>query len=311
MKTISVIVPVYNAEKFLNRCIDSIICQTFENLEIILVDDGSSDRSGQICDEYAGKDNRIKVIHKVNGGVSSARNCGLDCATGDYVAFVDSDDYISPFMYSKLFEAISDRDNSVALCDMMIHRKAGDVPASTLNPGRNKIETLRRLILSDVGSGSVYFLIPSIFLTNLRFPQHLQQSEDFWFVLRLLASVETLVKVPEPLYFYNRENEESLTHSLSFDTDIQSVRGYVENETFLKESGHYEHVKKEWSWSVLRFKSTFALSPSRLNMFREVLPDANNYINGCPLLSRKVQFIMHLLNLRLDCIVRLILKAVR
>ena len=90
---ISVIIPVYRVERFLSRCIDSVIGQTYKNLEIILVDDGSPDRCGDICDEYACKDQRIKVIHKENGGVSSARNAGLDIAKGAYVTFIDSDDY--------------------------------------------------------------------------------------------------------------------------------------------------------------------------------------------------------------------------
>ncbi|OUQ56652.1 hypothetical protein B5E58_10530, partial [Tyzzerella sp. An114] len=93
-KKISVIVPIYNVEKYLNRCVDSIINQTYKNLEIILVDDGSPDNCGKICDEYAKKDNRIKVVHKENGGVSSARNVGLNIATGDYIGFVDGDDWI-------------------------------------------------------------------------------------------------------------------------------------------------------------------------------------------------------------------------
>ena len=92
---ISVIIPIYKVEKYLRECIDSIINQSFKNLEIILVDDGSPDNCGKICDEYAKKDNRLKVIHKENGGLSSARNAGLDIATGEYISFVDSDDYVS------------------------------------------------------------------------------------------------------------------------------------------------------------------------------------------------------------------------
>ena len=91
---ISIIVPVYNVEKYLNECIDSIIAQTYSNIEIILVNDGSTDASGKICDEYAEKDGRIKVIHQVNAGLSAARNAGMAVATGEYLYFVDSDDYV-------------------------------------------------------------------------------------------------------------------------------------------------------------------------------------------------------------------------
>ena len=99
---ISVIVPVYNVEQFLPRCVDSILAQTYQNLEVILVDDGSLDGSGGICDAYAAKDSRVKVIHKANGGLSSARNAGIEAASGDCLAFVDSDDWIEPEMYGHM-----------------------------------------------------------------------------------------------------------------------------------------------------------------------------------------------------------------
>ena len=99
---ISIIVPVYKAEKYLSRCVDSILGQTYKDLEVILVDDGSPDGSGVLCDAYAAKDSRVRVIHKENGGVSTARNVGLDAAGGDYISFVDSDDYVDPDMYEKM-----------------------------------------------------------------------------------------------------------------------------------------------------------------------------------------------------------------
>ena len=107
---ISVIVPVYNTEKYLPRCIDSILAQTFTDFELLLIDDGSTDNSGRICGEYALKDKRIKVVHKENGGVSRARNLGIDNAQGEYLSFIDSDDYIRPTMYSELI-AIADKYN--------------------------------------------------------------------------------------------------------------------------------------------------------------------------------------------------------
>lgn len=107
---ISVIVPVYNVEKLLPKCLDSILAQTHENLEIILVDDGTKDRGGILCDEYAAKDSRIRVIHKENGGLSSARNAGLDVARGEYIGFVDSDDWIEPEMYETMLALAKKHD---------------------------------------------------------------------------------------------------------------------------------------------------------------------------------------------------------
>lgn len=115
-KLLSVIVPVYNVEAYLPKCIDSILQQTYADLEVFLVDDGSTDSCGRICDDYAQKDSRIKVIHKKNGGQGSARNYALDIAQGDYITFVDSDDFIDPDMYSVMIEALERTDSDMSLC---------------------------------------------------------------------------------------------------------------------------------------------------------------------------------------------------
>ena len=118
---ISVIVPVYKVERYLCRCVDSIIAQTYTNLQIILVDDGSPDGSGAICDDYAAKDSRITVIHKKNGGLSDARNAGLVAACGSYIGFVDSDDYIEPEMFEELLLKAMDTGADLTLCDFNIY----------------------------------------------------------------------------------------------------------------------------------------------------------------------------------------------
>ena len=113
MPKVSIIVPVYNAEKYLQECVESALCQTLSDIELILVDDGSTDSSPTLCDQYAAQDRRVKVIHKPNGRAASARNAGLRAASGEYVAFVDADDWISPDMYEKMLQTNAD----VTLCD--------------------------------------------------------------------------------------------------------------------------------------------------------------------------------------------------
>lgn len=119
MNTISIIVPVYNVEQYLHRCIDSIISQSYANWELILIDDGSPDRCPQICDYYAEKDKRIKVIHKINGGLSEARNYGLDIATGDYITFVDSDDFIHQNMLNDMVQLAIANNADIVQCQFI------------------------------------------------------------------------------------------------------------------------------------------------------------------------------------------------
>ena len=116
MEKISIIIPVYNVEKYIEECVESVICQTYKEIEIILVDDGSTDRCPEICDSYGGRDSRVQVIHKGNGGLSDARNAGLDIAQGEYIVFVDSDDYIAPDMIEKLYKKAKDKDADMVLC---------------------------------------------------------------------------------------------------------------------------------------------------------------------------------------------------
>lgn len=127
-KKISVIVPVYNVEKYLNRCVDSILAQRVKNLEIILVDDGSTDGSGAICDSYAAKDDRVRVCHKENGGLTSAWKRGVELATGEYVGFVDSDDWIDPDMYERLLESALREEADVTVCGLVFDFEDSKIP---------------------------------------------------------------------------------------------------------------------------------------------------------------------------------------
>ncbi len=120
MDLISAIVPVYNVEKYLYRCVDSILKQTYENFELILIDDGSPDNCSQMCDELSEKDSRIKVIHQENQGLSAARNSGIKIAKGNYLTFIDSDDWISNTMFEDLINLIKEKNADISICNFIV-----------------------------------------------------------------------------------------------------------------------------------------------------------------------------------------------
>ena len=156
MPKVSIIVPVYNTEKYLSRCLRSLMNQTLSDIEIILVDDGSTDRSSVLCDNYAEMDNRIKVVHKKNGGLSSARNAGIDIATGEYIGFVDSDDTISIDMYSKMIETAKKNNVDFVMTDYMRipSNRAPYLKTLSIHGGLYKKENIRKDIFPSLIMGS-------------------------------------------------------------------------------------------------------------------------------------------------------------
>jgi len=212
-KKISVIVPVYNVEKYLNRCVDSILAQTYQNLEIILVDDGSPDNCPQICDDYGQKDLRIKVIHKENGGLSSARNAGLDIATGDYIGFVDSDDYVAPDMYSCLYNRIKGTETYIANCMYVRAFDSGETtPSRVPHHTDEDIATQDYLeeLLLHVGDVSVCSkLFPRVLIGDLRFIEG-KLNEDLLFMIQLMRNIQG-IKFVGSLGYYYYVREKSIT----------------------------------------------------------------------------------------------------
>lgn len=302
MAELSVIVPVYNSEKYVARCVDSLLRQTYRDMEIILVDDGSTDSSGSLCDTFALADSRVKVIHKPNGGVSSARNAGIRSATGRFVAFVDSDDYCSPDMYEKLFSKMRD-DVDIVQCDFMLDYGSSHCIEHLYDVNEDdRTETIRNFILSGMGGGSVNMIIRRALLETrgLSFPEYLTNGEDFWFVLRLLASARKVAKVAEPLYWYDRTNEVSITHTLTMDIHVQTLKGYEECLRFIKQHEDLIPLAKAMCWKILQFKTCFLFRKTDFVYFRQQVPEANAYISSCPLLSPKMKLVMCLVRFHLD-----------
>ena len=141
MPKVSIIVPVYNVEKYLDRCMSSLLNQTLKDIEIIMVDDESPDNCPQLCDEYARKDERVKVIHKKNGGLGLARNSGLEIATGEYVAFVDSDDFVDINMYQELYSTADSYDSDIVYCGFYEYKNESNV--------KTRQEVCRSIVYKD------------------------------------------------------------------------------------------------------------------------------------------------------------------
>ena len=204
-KKISIIVPVYNMEQYLERCVDSILAQTYANIEVILVDDGSKDSSYEICECYAEKDCRVKVVHKENGGLSSARNAGIDVATGEYIGFVDSDDYISPRMYELLAEKLGDSECEIAnVMYVRIDEDGKTTPSKVPHNTNKEISSLQftKELMLHTGDVSVCTkLFRAEIFDDIRFPDG-KLNEDLIFMLQVFTCVKKVAFVSYVGYYY-------------------------------------------------------------------------------------------------------------
>lgn len=201
---ISVIIPVYKVEDYLVRCVNSVIKQSYKNLEIILVNDGSPDRSGEICDEYTRIDDRIKVIHKENGGLSDARNAGIEIAKGDYLAFIDSDDWVNEDYFMKLYELIITTQSDIASCSYL-KTDGNEIPTYQEKKVYNftsleALEQLTNQFYSQlvVAWGKIYRA--NIF-EDIRYPYG-KIHEDEFVIHHLISKTDNIVLTNEQLYYY-------------------------------------------------------------------------------------------------------------
>lgn len=250
MILVSIIVPVYNVEKYLERCIDSLVNQTLKDIEIILVDDGSTDSSGRICDEYAKKDKRIKVIHKENGGLSQARNFGLDIANGRYLQFVDGDDFIHKQMVEILYDTIINNNADISICDFdKVYEntkiKYKKLDYNTINVKiYNNIESLNQLYSKDVIKFVIAWnkLYKKELFTNLRYRDG-KIHEDEFIIHELLFKSKKVVYIPLKLYYY-LQREDSIMKSTFGIKRLDGLDAYRERIEFFKKINERELVEK-------------------------------------------------------------------
>jgi len=239
---VSVIVPIYKVEKYLNKCVDSIMKQTYKNLEIILVDDGSPDNCGKICDEYAQADERIKVIHKENGGLSDARNEGIKIANGDYIMFVDSDDYLSLDCVEHLYHTSIEHNADLVIgSNKKFDDESGEIIWNTAD-SENKIEIMNRTdAMKDMfmnGCSAWARLYKASVHKDIFFPYG-EINEDEAIVLKILERCNTVVKTNKVIYNY-RWRAESITSASFSPKKLVWCKHCRDNYDFIKQN--YPHL---------------------------------------------------------------------
>lgn len=235
MAEISIVVPVYNVEKYLGKCLDSLLKQTFSDFEILLIDDGSTDRSLKICEKYAEKDSRIRVIHQKNQGLSAARNTGIENASGKYIGFIDSDDYIDEDMYEYLYEQITNQKADIAVCG--IYNEYADIvrrayPKDEYIIANQKEAMAMVLEANKISVNAVNKLYKIEIFKNLRYPVG-KLSEDAHLILEILLQTEKIVISTAPKYHYvHREN--SITTAPYGKKDLSVIEAYVKNKKIIE-----------------------------------------------------------------------------
>ena len=279
MPELSIIVPVYRVEKYLPKCIDSILAQTFSDFELIMIDDGSPDKCGEICDEYAAKDSRIKVIHQENQGVSAARNAGLDIASGTYLGFVDSDDWIKPEMYEIMISTAKEKNVDVVVCGINYFNTDDTLLRSDLiNEGSyNKDELLTALFgkPNPLGCGCVNKIFLREKVGNIRYNKNLAYAEDWAYIFENFQVCEQAYKLPNT--FYNvveqsesatRKNEVNTSYKLILSSKVLLflARNYsrelecIAIDKFLDNCVRYSNLlrkagednKQHWRWKYIK-----------------------------------------------------------
>lgn len=243
---VSIVVPVYKAEAYLHRCVDSLLAQTMCDFELLLVDDGSPDGSGAICDKYAAIDNRVRVFHKENGGVVSARQCGVDNATGEYIIHADPDDWVEPTMLEELYAKAVDEDADMVLCDFFVESKNG-TSCTKQKPSKNDAQTVLNEFFAHLHGSCWNKLVrrESLLRYNVRFDERLSYCEDTFYHATLLLNPIKVAYLPKAFYHYDQiinANSIVAQYSIkSYEYDKMLLGMYVE---LLKENVALELARR-------------------------------------------------------------------
>ncbi len=310
---ISVIVPIYKVEQYLDRCVQSIVDQTYKNLEIILVDDGSPDNCPEMCDAWAQKDKRIKVIHKQNGGLSDARNAGMKIASGQYMAFIDGDDYIAPEMYQLLSECILNDNSDIAACGIEMVFEDGTAPRPLTPKGRFVLErdaAMQAVIREFPLKQPVWYkLYKADLIRNIYFPVGKYHEDVFW-TWQAIAQAKKVSVFDTPCYYYVQRSGSIMAERYSLRR-LDAIEAKQQRLTFLKQEFPHlaEQAKKDLLFSCI-YHGQLALRDLEgadlkrvFSKLKETIKECSDRYERVPIMQ-KLWIALAKCNLKLCCKIR-------
>lgn len=293
MAKISVIIPVYNSETYLHKCVDSILSQAFTDFEVLLINDGSVDASGEICDNYASMDSRVRTYHKDNAGVSSARNLGLDYAQGEWILFIDSDDWIRGNMLGDMYNKVISENSDLVYSDIINDFKDRSEILHIAQYDSSKKNVLNNFIKSSFSTVVGMMAKKSLYeLNNVRFPVGVKYCEDFYVAVRLMLYSHSISYLSTEYYCYNRQNESSASNKYS-EGHYSSVQWiYADTIDLFKKENLYTDYAKALSWKLLNSEQELVLNKDSYDKFLCTHPDSHRYIWSCPYINIKIKIMM-------------------
>lgn len=251
MPKISVIVPIYNAEKTIRKCVDSLLAQTFQDFEILLIDDGSPDQCGAICDEYAKLDSRVRVIHQENQGVSAARQCGMDNAQGEYTIHTDPDDWVEPNMLEELYKKAKEDDADMVICDFYINTYKGQKYIKQQPSSLDRKVVLRELFTRLHGSCCNKLIRLESFKRNkVRFPNGINFCEDLYVNTAMLLSDIRVSYLNKAFYHYEKNNSDSLSRRYDENSERQNIELRDIFVELMKHTELLDYVNNKFSYAI-------------------------------------------------------------
>mgnify|MGYP001040700216 CR=1 FL=1 len=322
MPTVTVIIPVYKVERYLDACVESVVRQSYADLEILLVDDGSPDRCPALCDAWAEKDPRIKVIHRENGGLSAARNSGIDAAKGEFLLFVDSDDLLEPDAVRRAVDAQRQQDADLVIFNLTYVDEANrPLPQPDFSGFTDEIldeDGVWQRCFS-LAETRIYYVVAwnklyrRQMVDGVRFPTS-KKIDDEFFTYRVLGNANTLIHSTKVCYAY-RQQSESVMHSMPISKRIQAVEAKTQRHTYIK--NHFPELTDLSArdlWFTCIYQGQLALRELDAGAVRSTMADLTTVLKETPIpmqtcnAKEKLWLILARKDIRLACRVRNILK---